>query len=144
MTVDASPRAQQARESAVRLPMGVWLTAAVVVLALIAVAGRYGFHGDEFYFVETGRHMQAAAPDNPMLVPYLAAGWYALVGGHLWAFRILPALAIGGYVVVGALTAREYGAGRREQVAAAVAVALTASPLGGGHLFETTTFDLLA
>ena len=55
--------------------------AGVVVLALLLVAGRYGFHGDEFYFVVTGRHLQVAAPDNPMLVPYLAAGWYA-VGGR--------------------------------------------------------------
>jgi hypothetical protein len=34
-----------------------------------------------------------AGPDNPMLVPYLAAGWYALVGGHLWAFRIMAFVA---------------------------------------------------
>lgn len=121
----------------------VWVVAGVMTLALVAVAGRYGFHGDEFYFIVTGRHLQAAAPDNPMLVPYLAAGWFALVGGHLWAFRILPALAIGVFVALGGLTAREFGVSPRHQVAAAVAVALTAAPLGTGHLFETTTFDLL-
>ncbi len=123
---------------------GVWAVAGAVVLALLLVAGRYGFHGDEFYFVVTGRHLQLAAPDNPMLVPYLAAGWYALVGGHLWAFRILPALASGTYVLVGALIAREFGAASRHQVAAAVAVAMTALTLAVGHLFETTTFDMAA
>ena len=78
-----------------RLAAGVLVIAGLVVVALVLVAGRYGFLGDEFYFVVTGRHLQLAAPDNPMLVPYLAAGWYAFVGGHLWAFRILPALAAG-------------------------------------------------
>src|SRR5690242_13996345 len=88
MTVGTASLPLRTPRSDTRLPLGAWLVAAVTVLALLAVAGRYGFHGDEFYFVETGRHLQAAAPDNPMLVPYLAAGWYALVGGHLWAFRI--------------------------------------------------------
>ena len=110
---------------------------------LVLFGGRYGFHGDEFYFVVTGRHWQAAAPDNPMLVPYLAAGWYWLVGGRLWAFRVLPALAAGCFVLLGALTAREFGASARRQVAASVAVAMTALVLGVGHLFETTTFDMV-
>ncbi len=144
MTVGTAPSPPRTPPTQGTLPLGVWLVAAIIVLALLSVSGRYGFHGDEFYFVVTGRHLQAAAPDNPMLVPYLAAGWYALVGGHLWAFRILPALAIGAYVVVAALTARTYGLGRRGQVAAAIAVALTSAPLATGHLFETTTFDLLA
>lgn len=125
-----------------RLPVAAWLIAVSVVLVLVLVADRYGFHGDEFYFVVTGRHLQAAAPDNPMLVPFLAAGWYGLVGGHLWAFRILPALAAGGYVLIGGLVAREDGFPRRHQVAATAAVAMTAIVLALGHLFETTTFDL--
>lgn len=124
-------------------PPAVWLVAGVVVAILVLFAGRYGFHGDEFYFVVTGRHWQPAAPDNPMLVPYLAAGWYWLVGGQLWAFRILPAFAAGGFVLLGALTAREFGAPARHQVAAAVAVAMTALVLGVGHLFETPTFDMV-
>jgi 4-amino-4-deoxy-L-arabinose transferase-like glycosyltransferase len=126
-----------------RLAVAVWAVAGVVVLALLLVAGRYGFHGDEFYFVVTGRHLQVAAPDNPMLVPYLAAGWYGLVGGHLWPFRVLPALASGVYVLLGGLIAREFGAAPRHQVAAAVAVAMTALTLTVGHLFETTTFDMV-
>jgi Dolichyl-phosphate-mannose-protein mannosyltransferase len=126
-----------------RIPAGVFMIGGLAVLALLLVADRYGYLGDEFYFVVTGRHLQLAAPDIPMLVPYLAAGWYALVGGHLWAFRILPALAAGGYVLLGGLVAREFGAPRSHQVAAAAAVAMTALTLAVGHLFETTTFDML-
>ena len=87
--------------------------------------------------------MQVAAPDNPMLVPYLAAGWYGLVGGHLWAFRVLPALAAGAYVLLGALMAREFNTAPRHQLAAAAAVAMTALTLAVGHLFSTTTFDMV-
>ena len=126
-----------------RLPAGVWVIAAAVVVVLMAVAGRYGFHRDEYYFVVTGRHLAWAAPDNPMLVPYLAAGWYWLVGGTLWAFRILPALAAAGYVVVGGLIAREYSPLRRHQVAGAAATAFSGVVLPVGHLFSTTTFDML-
>src|SRR6478609_636775 len=137
----ATKRASGADRS--RPALGLWAVAGVVVLALLLVAGRYGFHGDEFYFVVTGRHLQVAAPDNPMLVPYLAAGWYGLVGGNLWAFRILPALASGAYVLLGGLIAREFGAAPRNQLAAAGAVAMTGLTLAVGHLFETTTFDMV-
>ena len=126
-----------------RIPAPVLLIAGLVVVGLMTVAGRYGFHRDEYYFVVTGQHPAAAAPDNPMLVPFLAAGWYRLVGGDLWAFRLLPALAVGGYVILGGLIARELSASRREQVAAAAATALLGVVPPVGHLFETTTFDML-
>ena len=144
MTAIVSPIGRWARGAGrPRLAVAVWVVVGVVVLALLLVAGRYGFHGDEFYFVVTGRHLQVAAPDNPMLVPYLAAGWYGLVDGQLWAFRVLPALAAGGYVLLGGLTAREFGAPPCHQLAAAAAVAMTALTVAVGHLFETTTFDMV-
>ncbi len=125
------------------LPAWVMVIAGLLSVGLMVVASRYGFHRDEYYFVVTGQHPAVAAPDNPMLVPYLAAGWYAVVGGHLWAFRILPAFAVGGYVVIGGLIAREFLASRAQQIAAAAATALLAIVLPVGHLFETTTFDML-
>ena len=64
-----------------RLAAAVWSVAGVVVLALLLVAGRYGFHGDEFYFVVTGRHVQVAAPDNPML------GWWVAICGPFGSCR---------------------------------------------------------
>ncbi len=134
-------RVGQARGA--RLPWGVWVVAGLMVAALMVVAGRYGFHRDEFYFVVTGEHPALAAPDNPMLVPYLAAGWYALVGGNVWAFRILPALAAGGYVVIGALIGREFSSSRAHQLGAAAATGLLAIVLATGHLFGTTVFDML-
>jgi 4-amino-4-deoxy-L-arabinose transferase-like glycosyltransferase len=125
------------------LPFTVFVPAAAVVLALMLVAGRYGFHRDELYFIEGGHHPAWAQPDNPMLVPLLAAGWHDLVDGRLWAFRLLPALAAGAFVLIGALVAREIGGERRHQLAAAVATALSSLVLAAGHLFSTLTFDMV-
>lgn len=124
------------------VPRGVWLTAVLVVAGLVVVAGRYGFHRDEFYFIEGGRHPGWAQPDNPMLIPLLAASWHDLVGGQLWAFRLLPALATGVTVVLTALTCRHLGGAPRAQVVAAAGTALTGVVLGTGHLFSITTFDV--
>ncbi len=125
-----------------RLPAGAYAAAGAVVALLLVVGGRYGFHRDELYFIEGGRHLALAQPDNPILVPLVATWWHDLVGGSLWAFRILPALTAGTYVLLGATTARELGGSRLHQTVAAVLTALTGLVLATGHLFSTTTFDM--
>jgi 4-amino-4-deoxy-L-arabinose transferase-like glycosyltransferase len=108
----------------------------------VAMGGRYGFHRDELYFIEGGRHPAWAQPDNPILVPLLAAGWHSLVHGNLWAFRLIPALVAGLTVLVAALTAQALGGSQRDQTAAAVATASTSIVPATGHLFSITTFDI--
>lgn len=125
-----------------RFPAKVWLTAAALFAVLALSGGRYGFHRDELYFIEGGRHLAWAQPDNPMLVPLLAAGWYEMVGGRLWAFRLLPAVTAALVVPVGAATSRLLGGSSREQAVTGAVVAVTAIVVGTGHLFSTTTFDL--
>ena len=36
----------------------------------LAVVGRYGYHGDELYFLECGRHLAFGYVDHPPLVPW--------------------------------------------------------------------------
>jgi len=115
----------------------------VLGLVLVAVGGRYGYHRDELYFIEAGHHLAWGQPDQPVLVPVLAAAWHSITGGHLWAFRILPAVAAALTTIVAALTCRELGGSRRHQVTASVLTAVTSIVPGTGHLFSTTTFDLL-
>ncbi|NAZ75134.1 hypothetical protein GTQ99_06800 [Kineococcus sp. T13] len=120
------------------------LPAAVVFLLLAAVGGRYGHHRDELYFLEAGRHPAWSYPDQPALVPLLARGWDAAVGGSLWGLRLPPALAVALVVLVAARTAREVGGARPVHAfLAAAATAVAAVLLATGHLFSTTTFDLL-
>lgn len=122
-----------------------WAWAALTLLVVLAaVGGRYGFHRDELYFVEAGRHPALAYADQPALVPLLATAWYDVVGGSLWAFRLVPALAAAGVVAVAALTARELGSDRRDRTWTAVVTATATTLLVAGHLFGTTVFDVLA
>ncbi|KGN37529.1 glycosyltransferase family 39 protein [Knoellia subterranea] len=126
-----------------RVPRGALLTAGVLGLVLVLVGNRYGYHRDELYFIEAGHHPAPGQPDQPMLVPLLAAAWHAITGGHLWAFRILPAVAAALTALVAALTCRVLGGTTRHQTAAAILTAVTSIVPGTGHLFSTTAFDLL-
>src|SRR3954471_6400375 len=125
-----------------RVPRAVWIVAALTVALLAAFGGGYGYHRDELYFQEAGRHPAFGYPDQPPLVPLLAAAVDVLGGGNLWVFRLIPALLVGATVVLAALTSRELGGSARDQAWTATAVALRSTILGAGHLFSTTTFDL--
>ena len=78
-----------------------------------------------------------------MLAPLLARASVALFGLSLPGLRLWAALASGTTVVVGGLTAREFGGGARAQVLAAVAVATMPAVLGSGHVANTTPCMIL-
>jgi len=117
------------------------IAAGLVVLEL-AVAGRYGFHRDELYFLACARHLAWGYVDQPPLVPAVAKLATALFGPSVVGIRVLPALAGGAAVVFTALTARELGGGRRAQVLAALATATSPQLLAAFHLLSTIAFDL--
>ena len=58
--------------------------------------------------------------------------------------RAGPALATWATVVAGGLTAREFGGGRRAQLAAAIGTAAMPVLLGAAHVANTTADELLA
>lgn len=117
------------------------IAVAMVALELI-VAGRYGMHRDELYFVECARHLSWGYVDQPPLVPAVARLVLTLIGPSLFWLRFLPALAGGATVVMTALTARQLGGGRRAQAVAAMAAAASAQDLAALHLLSTAAFDL--
>ena len=119
------------------------LVAGLMVVGLLAVAGAYGFHGDEMYFVVAGQHPAFGYVDQPPLTPLLSAASVALLGVSPTAVRVLPALEMGLIVVLTALIARDLGGSRRAQTLAAITAALSGY-LGAGHLDTTTDPDLLA
>jgi hypothetical protein len=116
--------------------------AVAVVLALLVLAGGYGWHRDELYFVIAGRHPAFGYPDQPSLTPILSAVAVAILGASPVAVRILPALAIGLAILLTADMARRFGGGARAQVVAAAALAASGY-LFAGHLAATATFDLV-
>jgi 4-amino-4-deoxy-L-arabinose transferase-like glycosyltransferase len=122
---------------------GLLGVAAVLVVLLLAVAGRYGYHRDELYFLVAARHLAWGYVDQPPLTPALAGLARLLFGDWLPGLRLLPALAVGALVVVTGLITRELGGGRAAQVLAAACVAASGVTLAVGHLHSTTTYDVL-
>ncbi len=116
--------------------------ATALALLLVAFSGRYGFHRDELYFIECGRHLAWGYPDQPPLVPLVARIMSDLAPGSLVVLRLPSALASGSIVFVTGLTARELGADRYGQILAAASIAVASMIMAAGHLLSTTTFDL--
>ncbi len=115
--------------------------AAAVGLLLTAVSGRYGYFGDELYFLAAGHHLAWSYVDQPPGVPLLALAMDTLAPGSVAVLRIPATLATVAGLVLTALLARELGGGRRAQLVAAGAFATSPVLLGGGHLLATSTID---
>ena len=122
------------------------LSVVVLLLAgvLMVMAGRYGPHRDELYFVAAGRHLAWGYPDQPALTPLLARAMTGLARHDLVVLRLPSVVAVCLLVVLTASFARLLGAGRAGQVLAAVTVAASALTVTLGHRLSTATFDTLA
>ncbi|MEU1681711.1 glycosyltransferase family 39 protein [Micromonospora zamorensis] len=122
---------------------GPWLVSAATTVTLLLLAGRYGYHRDELYFLLAGRHLDWGYVDQGPLVPALARLLDTIAPGNLVVLRTPSALLAGVAVLLVAAIARELGGGRGAQTFAAVLAALSGIVLASGHLLSTTTVDLL-
>jgi 4-amino-4-deoxy-L-arabinose transferase-like glycosyltransferase len=111
---------------------------------LIVFAGGYGYHRDELYFLEAGRHLAWGYADQGPLTPLLARAMDELSPGSLTVLRIPSALMAGATVLLTGLISFELGGGRRAQLIAAACAAVASVVLVVGHLLSTSTFDLCA
>jgi len=141
----AAPDGAQAPSLAAppRLAVGpLALLAAGVVALLVAFSDRYGYHGDELYFLVAGRHLAWSYPDLPPLVPLLARIVTDIAPHSLVVLRLPSALVAGATVALTGLTCRELGGGKWSQLLAAGAMAVSPLLLASAHLFGTTPLDL--
>jgi hypothetical protein len=129
------------REAALARP--VLAIAGLAVLGLLVLAGGYGFHRDELYFIVAGRHPAWGYVDQPPLTPLLSALGVAVFGTSPAAARVLPALVIGALILLTAAMTGTMGGDRRAQLVAAASIAVSGILLAG-HLASTATYDLLA
>jgi hypothetical protein len=141
---DAAPETQPQAPGVARFDRRVIVAGGIVFAVLMALSGRYGFDRDELYFFDCARHLQASFVDQPVLTPLLARLTLSLFGVSEAGLRLWPALAAWGTVIVGGLTAREFGGSRRAQLLAAAGVATMPVLLAADHLAGPTAFDLLA
>jgi 4-amino-4-deoxy-L-arabinose transferase-like glycosyltransferase len=121
----------------------VLLISAALFLLEIALAGQYGFHRDELYFLDCARHLQGGYVDQPSLIPLLARVSLSVFGVSLVGLRVWSALAVAVTVILGALLAGEFGGGRNAQILAAFATATMPVVIGVGHILEPTTLDIM-
>ena len=120
------------------------MLATAVAVTLIVFAGGYGYHRDELYFLEAGRHLAWGYADQGPFTPLLAHLMDELSPGSLTVLRIPSALMAGATVLLAGLTAFELGGSRRAQLIASACAAVASVVLVVGHLLSTSTFDLLA
>lgn len=120
----------------------VLAVAAVKVGLNLVAAGRYGWHRDELYYADAGRHLALGYVDFPSVTPALARLAEVLFGpSSLVGLRLVASLAGAATVVVTAAVTRELGGGRRAQVLATVAI--TPLLVGANAMFQTVSFDQL-
>src|SRR6266851_7143082 len=98
--------------------------AAALTAVLVAFAGRYGYLGDELYFVACGQHLAWGYPDQPPFVPLVARGMSDLAPGSLVVLRLPSALAAGALVLLTGLLTRELRGGAAAQALACAVISL--------------------
>ncbi|WP_019854364.1 ArnT family glycosyltransferase [Actinopolyspora mortivallis] len=128
-----------------RPPAFAWLPLTVLGLGVLTVgtlvASRYGYFGDELYFLAAGHHLSLGYVDQPFGVPLLARTMQALFPDSLEALRLPSLLSTIGYLVLTALTTRELGGTRTAQTCTALACVLAPHFVGSAHLLVTYSFD---
>jgi hypothetical protein len=120
----------------------VSIVLAITAIAHGAVATRFGWHRDEFYYVISGQHLAWGYPDQPPLTPLLARFAADLPGGVL-PLRVLAIAAELGCILLTAVLAAEFGGKARAQTIAAAATAVCPIFVGASLLFGTTIMDEL-
>ena len=101
IVVGEDPPGQDSRRSGApalpdRAPVAwrpVLLIAGLMALVLGLTSTRYGWFGDEMYFLSAGARPAAGYADQPPMLPLLAAAADALAPGSLFVLR-LPAIAL--------------------------------------------------
>jgi Dolichyl-phosphate-mannose-protein mannosyltransferase len=116
--------------------------AAIVVLVIhLATNGNLGFHTDEFYYIDSGRHPALGYVDFPPIVPLFARLETDLLGATPWALRLLPTLLGAFMVVLSGVYVRRLGGSLGLQ-ALGLLIAVTAPYfLGANWVYQTVTFD---
>lgn len=135
---------EDAVESGPRPPLAWPGVAAVAVLGaglLLFSASRYGYFGDELYFLAAGRRLSFGYADQGPVLPLLAMLMDTVAPGSFWLVRIPAVVLTVAAIVVCAMIVREFGGGRAAQLLAAVGYATSPFLLLQGSMLTTNTVD---
>jgi 4-amino-4-deoxy-L-arabinose transferase-like glycosyltransferase len=124
-------------------PAIVWYVAASLLLLHLLTANRYGYFGDEMYFMACGEHLAWGYVDQPPLIAVFAWLTRHLFGTSVFAVHLFPALAGFATVWLTGLITRELGGGRFSQGLAALCRACAGVYLILHHIFTMNAFEPL-
>ena len=134
-------KAPSADRASLVAPLVFGSAAALVVAVHLATNGTLGFHTDELYYLDAGRHPAFGYVDFPPIVPLLARLETSMLGVTPAALRLLPTLLGGIMVALSGAYVRKLGGSLRVQ-ALALLIAVTAPYfLGANWVYQTVTFD---
>jgi hypothetical protein len=100
---------------------------------------RYGYFGDELYFIACGDHLAWGYVDQPPLIAFIARLTRVLLGDSVFAIHFFPGVAHAALVFMTGWTARQLGGGRFAQLLAALSALV-----GTGFLFTGTVLTMNA
>lgn len=121
----------------------VYVIAAVAFLVQIATANRYGYFGDEMYYLACAKHLAWGYVDQPPLIVFLTWLVTHTLGTSLLAIHLVPALCGAARTLITAAIARELGGGRFAQTLAALCSATSLVALAIDHIWSMNTFEPL-
>jgi 4-amino-4-deoxy-L-arabinose transferase-like glycosyltransferase len=113
------------------------------LLLHLLTASRYGYFGDELYFLACGEHLDWGYVDQPPLVALVAWIVRHTLGTSLLAIRAPSALAGAALVLLTGLLARELGGGRFAMALASLASGLAFVYVVMHYLFTMNAFEPL-
>lgn len=120
----------------------LWITAGVLLLHLWT-APRYGYFGDELYFLACGEHLDWGYVDQPPMIGLVSWLVRHTLGTSLLAIRSISALCAAALVWLTARIAAELSGGRFAQSLAALCVGFGGVYLVIGYLFTMNAFEPL-
>ncbi|MEI6226880.1 MAG: glycosyltransferase family 39 protein [Deltaproteobacteria bacterium] len=100
---------------------------------------RYGYFGDELYFIACGDHLAWGYVDQPPLIAFIARFTRVLLGDSVFAIHFFPGVAHAVLVFMTGWTARRLGGDRFAQLLAALSALV-----GTGFLFTGTVLTMNA
>ena len=112
------------------------------MVLLSAFSNGYGYDRDELYFAMLKPAWGYV--DQPPLTPLIAHGLASLYDGGPWLVRIPATICAAACLVLTALIARELGGAAKAQAWTAWGMATTSAVLLFGHVFLTSSLDLVA
>ena len=121
----------------------MWIVAIIRLLLTLIAAPRYGWFGDELYFLACAEHLDWGYVDQPPLWPFVMWVVRHTLGTSVFAIHIVPALAGAAKVLLAGMVAREMGGGKFAQFLAALAVAVGPVFLVLDHLATLNTLEPL-